>query len=100
MTLYKKMLKGNLDYLSEEERQEIEPVLLIYAQVFRDEQTNDFKCTDVVEHQIIVEDARPKRKPQYRVPYTLREEIKAQVDNMLQKGVIRESNSPWRARLC
>ena len=28
---------------------------------------------------------------------TLREEMKTQVENMLQKGVIRECNSPWSA---
>ena len=29
------------------------------------------------------------------VPYALREEMRGQVQNMLEKGVIRESQSPW-----
>jgi hypothetical protein len=70
------LLKGKFDHLSEEERQEIEPVLLIYAHIFHDEQTNEFKGTDVVEYQILVENVRPIKKPQYRVPYSLREEMK------------------------
>ena len=95
-TLYKKLLEGKLDHQSEDEKRTLEPVLLRYAHVFH-EQTNDFKGTTVIEHQILVDNARPIRKPQYRVPYSLREEMKTQVENMLQKGVIRESNSLWSA---
>jgi len=82
-TLYKKLLEGKLDHLSEDEKRTFEPVLLRYAHVFHDEQTNDFKGTAVIEHQILVDNARPIRKTQYRVPYSLREEMKTQVENML-----------------
>jgi len=41
--------------------------------VFHDENTNDFKSTDVVEHQILVGDTPPIRRPQYRTPYALRQ---------------------------
>ena len=68
-----------------------------YANLFHDEENNDFRATDVVEHQIELEDTRPIRRPQYRVPFALRGEMKAQVENMLAKGVIRESSSPWSA---
>ena len=61
--LNQKLLQGKLDHLSEEERVLIEPVLLEYALVFRDEGTNDFKGTDVVEHLILVGDAQPIRIP-------------------------------------
>jgi hypothetical protein len=47
--LYRKLLQGKLDHLSPEERRVIEPVLLKYARVFHDEETNDFKCTDVID---------------------------------------------------
>jgi len=57
----------------------IEPVLMKYAHVFHDEESNDFKDTDVIEHQIVLEDTRPIRKPQYRVPYALRDEMKTEV---------------------
>jgi len=77
--LYRKLLLGNLDRLSEEEKQVIKPVLMKYAHVFHDEESNNFKGTDVIEHQIVLEDTRPIRKPQYRVPYALRVEMKTQV---------------------
>jgi hypothetical protein len=40
--LYQKLLQGKLDHLTKEERQAIEPILLKYAHVFHDEETNDF----------------------------------------------------------
>jgi len=54
---------------------------------------NDFKGTSVIEHEIPLNDTRPIRKPQYRVSYALREEMQTQVENMLDRGVIRESRS-------
>jgi len=35
----------------------IEQVLIKYAHVFHDEESNDFKGTDVIEHQIVLEDS-------------------------------------------
>jgi len=95
--LYRKLLQNKLDHLSQEEKQILEPVLQKYAHVFHDEGTNDFKGTDVIEHEILVGDARPIRRPPYRTPYALRDEMKVQIEDMLRKGVIRESNSPWAA---
>jgi hypothetical protein len=84
-----------LDHLTAEERQLIEPVLIDYAHVFHDED-NKFKCTDVIEHEIF-SDTKPIKRPPYRTPYALRDEMKEQVQKMLDQGVIRESNSPWSA---
>jgi len=72
-------------------------VLQKYAHVFHDEETNDFKSTDIIEHQISLEDNKPIRRPQYKTPFALKDEMKAQVENILAKGVIRESSSPWSA---
>ena len=90
--LYEKLLPGKLDHLTLKERHDIEPILITYAHVF-----HDFKCTNVVEHQIQVDDTKPIRKPPYRTPYALRQEMKNQVQKMLDKQVIRPSNSPWSA---
>ena len=75
----------------------IEPVLRQYRHVFHDEDEAEFKGTDLVEHRNITGDAEPIRKAQYRVPYALREEMEGQVRDMLQKGVIEPSSSPWNA---
>ena len=87
-------MKGKLDHLSPHERQLIEPVLVKYA-VFHEE-LNDFKATNVVEYKIPVEDTTPIRRPPYKTPYALRDEMDSQVKKMHQ-GVIRESDSPWSA---
>jgi len=83
--LYEKLLPGKLDHLALEERHHIEPILIKYAHVFHGEDENDFKCTNVVEHQIQVGDTKPIRKPPYKTPYALRQEMKNQVQKMLDK---------------
>jgi hypothetical protein len=95
--LYDKWLQGKLGHLSAEDRQEIGPVLFKYAHVFHDDELNDFKGADLVEHEIYVGNARPIKRPPYRVPYALRDEMKQQVTDMLRRGINRESKSPWSA---
>jgi len=95
--LYNKLLHGKLDHLTSAEKEHIEPVLIKYAHVFHDEESNDFKETTVIEHYLPVGEAQPIRRPQYRTQYALRDEMEQQVQKMLQKGVIRPSSSPWSA---
>ena len=65
--------------MSTEQRKHIEPVLLKYAHVFHDEDTNVFEGTHVVEHEIHTGDAKPIRRPPYRTPFTRREDMQSQV---------------------
>lgn len=51
--------------------------------------------TDVVEHEINTGNARPVRQNPYRNSITERQTIQDQAAEMLEKGVIRESSSPW-----
>jgi len=95
--VYHKLLGGKLDHLPSKDRKKIKPVLLKYAHVFHDEESNDFNTTDVVEHEINLIDPTPVRRPQYRTPFALRGEMKAQIGKMLEKGIIKESCSPWTA---
>ena len=86
--LYKKLLPGKLNHLSHGDRRHIEPILKKYAHLFHDEEENDFKCTNVTEHQIQVGDVGPIRNTTYTVPYALRQEMQDQVKKMLDKNVI------------
>ena len=54
------------------------------------------RTTGVVEHEIPIGDAQPIRKPLYRTPYALREEMQRQVQKMLERN-IRKNSSPWVA---
>jgi len=92
--LYKKLLPGKLNHLSTEDRRHFEPILKQYAHLFHDEKGNDFNCTNVIEHHIQVNCEKPIRKTPYRVPYALRQKMQDQVKKMLDKNVIRPSDSP------
>ena len=48
--LYKKLLPGKLDHLTNDDRRHIEPILEKDAHLFHDEKENDFKCTNEMEH--------------------------------------------------
>jgi hypothetical protein len=73
----------------------MEPLLTKYRHVFHQENSYDFKGTDLVEHRIVTGDAKPIRKAPYRVPFALRQEMQNQVNDMLAKGIIEGSASPW-----
>jgi hypothetical protein len=92
--LFQKPLKRKVDHLPQHERRLIEQVLVKYAHAFHDEELNDFKATNVVEYEIPVGDTPPIRRPSYRTAYALRDEMKTQVEKVLQQGVIRENDSP------
>ena len=61
-----------------------------YAHDGHDEESNEFKGTNVIEHEIPVNNTRPIRRPQYRTPFALREEMRKQVLKRLDQAVIRE----------
>ena len=51
--------------------------------------------TSLVQHVIDTGDAMPIKQRPYRTSPRSKQEIDRQVDDMLQKGIIRESVSPW-----
>jgi hypothetical protein len=57
----------------------MEPVLKKYRHVFHVEESNDFRGTELIEQRIVTGDAKPIRKPPYRVPLALRKEMDKQV---------------------
>jgi hypothetical protein len=56
---------------------------------------NDLGCTEEIEHEIRLTDETPFRQPHRRVPQGQLEEFRMAVQDLLQSGVIRESNSPF-----
>ena len=55
--------------------------------------------TSLVEHFIDTGNASPIRRPPYRVPHAYRDSVKAELDQMLESGIIEPSSSQWAAPL-
>ena len=51
--------------------------------------------TDLIEMEIDTGGASPKRQPARRMPFSVRQEIAKQLDQMQKTGVIKPSKSPW-----
>ena len=62
-----------------------------FSDVFADEPGK----TDVIEHDIRVKNSMPVRQPAYRIPYAYKEEVRKELREMLEAGVIEESKSEW-----
>ena len=90
---FKKDLGRTFGLLSKRERTVMEPVLTKYMNVFHDYEDNQFKSTDLIERRIVTGDAKPIRN---RIgSLFLYAVMEKQVRDMLRKGIIAPSSSPW-----
>ncbi|HVH96330.1 MAG TPA: hypothetical protein VM682_05250, partial [Bacillus sp. (in: firmicutes)] len=56
---------------------------------------NDLGRTNVAKHSIDTGDHKPIKQAAYRVNPHRKKIIEEEIQKMLEKGVIRKSNSPW-----
>ena len=84
------------DSLTRKQRVEIERLLVKHATVFA-KSSDDMGRTNVATHKINTGDAAPVKQPSRRVALSFRAEAEAEVNRMLDIGVIRPSVSPWAA---
>jgi len=77
--------------LNDQDHYALLQTLLQYADVFED----SLGHTDVIQHRIDTGSSSPIRQYPRRLPYAFRSETKAQVEGMLEQGVIQPSSSPW-----
>ena len=80
--------------LSKSEKEMFFQLLLSFADVIASS-TADLGRTDKVRHNIPTGDARPVRQPVRRVPPHRRDEVRKLLDDMLSRGVVEPSTSPW-----
>ncbi|XP_014681787.1 PREDICTED: uncharacterized protein K02A2.6-like [Priapulus caudatus] len=77
-----------------------ETVNLVYSQVVMDEYPKVFDCSKVGSlqgkkiHLTLTEDARPTVRPAKVVPKTLRNKVKAELDELVSRGIISEVTEP------
>jgi hypothetical protein len=66
-----------------------------YAVVFVNGPDDPLGRTNDAEHSIDTGDSRPVKQRPYRIPVHLNKVVNNQVDEMLARGLIRPSDSPW-----
>ena len=79
---------------TEAEKRVIAALLSRYSDTFSKNEW-DIGLTDLTEHAIDTGDAAPIKQRPRRVPLAFAAEEKAAIDDLLKKGVIQKSTSPW-----
>lgn len=82
--------------LAPSERQRLEEVVTQYNHTFSKDD-DDIGFCDLVEHPIITTDDRPIKVPHRRVPPQQWPEVREYIQKSLDRGIIRESSSPYAA---
>ena len=77
--------------LSPENQEEIAKLLTEFSDVFTDVPGT----TSIVEHEIILTSTQPVRSKQYHVPFSLKRDIKEEVENMIKLDITEPCNSPY-----
>lgn len=84
-----------LDYLecnlNSEQKEALDNLV---GEYFRGTRNDDVGCTNVLEHEIVV-NSPPIKQRYYPVSPILQKHIDAELDDMLKKGIVERSNSPW-----
>ena len=84
--------------VSSEERVKVEQFLSNWQNVFSKSPT-DLGCTNLVEHEIKLENETPLKEPYRRIPPSLIQEVREHLKEMLEIGAIRNSKSPFSSNV-
>lgn len=88
------LFEGSGKNLQAEEKQNLRDLLTEYEEVFVGPEGTLGK-TNVVKHHIDTGDAMPIKQHPRRIPYSQIDAMNAEIDKMLEKGIIQPSSSPW-----
>ena len=77
--------------LTEDQKEGVKQLILEYKHVF----TNVPGTVNCGEHKIMLTSDEPVKKKCYTVPYAMRQELKKEIQDMKEMGIIRESDSPY-----
>ena len=86
--------KFDLDHLNEYQRGEMLKIINKHKNIFAEEVKNLTGC-DTIKHRVHLTDDIPFRFKPYRTPYALKQEIKRQIDDLLDTGIISVSDSQY-----
>lgn len=80
--------------MNEEEKGKLFHVINKFRNIFFVE-GEQLSFTNAIKHKINTKDNLPVFTKTYRYPYIHKEEVRRQITDMLNQGIIRPSNSPW-----
>lgn len=86
----------DLSHIDSKEREGVQRLLQRYPDVFAASKLDLGKC-GVIKHRISTGDSSPVYQRAYRIPYSQREEMDRQVQELIDKGIVEHSKSPWGA---
>jgi hypothetical protein len=92
-----KLMEDKLRHLEPKDREILKPVLFSYQGLFKKTEDGKIPCTSYGYHEIKTGNAAPVKKQPYSVPYALREEMRRQIEEMKERGVLTEASSEWAA---
>ena len=84
----------SIDHLNDEEKRKIIPLCQKFKDIFYNDKEK-LTFSNQIKHEILLSDPKPVYVKQYRQPQNLKEEIKSQIEKLLDNGIIRPSFSPW-----
>ncbi|GBM07282.1 Retrovirus-related Pol polyprotein from transposon 297 [Araneus ventricosus] len=88
--------KLDLNHLTDGEKTNLLNLLDKYKSVFA-QSISDLGSCDIVQHEIHLSDNIPIRQKPYRVPYALKSEMKNQINQLLDAGIIQPSKTAYSA---
>ena len=93
-------LNINLDgsALTNDQKQQVQRFLSKWQHVFSQSPT-DLGRTNLVEHEIHLENEQPFKEPYRKIPPALVDEVREHLKEMLEVGAIRESTSPFSSNV-
>ena len=96
---FDKYLREKLAHLKRKNRGLLETVLRQYEHLFYGLNSEELGCTSQVEHCIETGEAKPIKRNPYRIPHALKPVVDEHVNDMLKKGIIEPSMSPWSSSI-
>ena len=91
-------VKIEKDSLTTDQLGQVNCLLSKWRQVFSTGPT-DIGSSDLLTHKIVLEDPVPFKQPYRRIPPGMYEEVRQHIREMLDAGVIRESESPYSSNI-
>ena len=90
----KNMFNESCSNLNDEQKDKFKNLLMKYQSSFS-KSSNDLGRTELAEHKIETGKAKPIKQPPRRIPLAKMSEVNNEIKEMLEKGIIEPSESPW-----